>query len=132
LRLTAKPPQEGHLKWPAAKARLDEIRRRQADLEDERDRLESRLSSAAAYREQEPSLRALLERFGRRLQAPTPEERMPVVRSFVRRVTVAPDGGFTLDSYLPSPANSRRRGKGQYQYMTTAWTIPQALLRWAK
>jgi site-specific DNA recombinase len=106
--------QEGYLDWPAAKARLDSIRRRQADLEDERDRLEARLWSAAAHREQDASLRALLERFGKRLAALAPEERMLVIRGFLRRVTVAPDGGVTLDGYLPpAPTNSRTRGKGQ-------------------
>src|SRR5207247_1811178 len=64
--------QEGYLPWPAAKARLDEIRRRQTDLEDEGSRLEAVVTTVAADREREASRRASLGRFAKRLAAIRP------------------------------------------------------------
>ncbi len=107
--------QEGYLEWSKAKARLDEIKQREAELEEERGRLESRLTSAAADREQEASLRTLLKRFDTRLQTLTAEERMLVLRGFVKRVVITPAGEVSIDAYLPSrEASQRTRGKGQY------------------
>ena len=64
-----------------AKARLEELRQRQAELEEERDDLGARLSSLAASRGQEATLRAHLERFGRRLRALARQERVLVIRA---------------------------------------------------
>ena len=94
--------QEGYLPWPAAKARLDEIRRRQTDLEDEGSRLEAAVTTVAADREREASLRAILGRFGKRLAGLRPEEKAVVLRGFVQRIAVGPDGTVSLDSYLPA------------------------------
>lgn len=52
-------------------------------------------------REQEANLRAILERFGRRLPNLTAEEKAVVLRGFVQRVTVGTDRALTLDGYLP-------------------------------
>jgi len=96
--------QEGYLPWSTAKARLDEIRRRQGDLEEESVRLEAAVTTVAVDREQEANLRVLMQRFGRRLQTLTPEEKATVLRGVVQRVTVSPEGEVTLDSCLPAPA----------------------------
>ncbi len=94
--------QEGYLDWQTARTRLDEIKRRQAELEAEVAHLEASFATATAGREQEASLRTLLQRFGRRLANLSTTEKSAVIRGFIQRVSVGPDG-ITLDSYLPSP-----------------------------
>ncbi len=94
--------QEGYLPWPQAKARFNDSRRRQAELEAEAAQLEVSFETATAGREQEAGLRALLQRFGRRLANLSTAEKSAVVHGFLQRVSVGRDG-LLIDSYLPNP-----------------------------
>lgn len=87
--------------------RLDEIERRQADLEAEVTHLEASFATATADREQEANLRTVLQRFGRRLANLSATEKSAVIHGFVQRVSVGADG-IALDSYLPSPTQTSR------------------------
>lgn len=108
--------QEGYLPWSEAKARLDEIKKRQAELEAAAGRLEGSFATATADGERELTLRTTLQRFGRRLEILTPEERSVVLRGFVRRITVGYDGAVTLDAYLPvapDGTGATNQGRGE-------------------
>lgn len=79
---------------------VEEIRQRQAALEDQARSLEARLSSLLATDEESATVEALLSRFGRRLAGLDDEEKALVVRGLVRAVTVRASGDVEIEGFV--------------------------------
>jgi len=80
--------------------RIQVIRQRQTNLEEQARSLEARLFSLLATDDESATVEALLSRFERRLAGLSDEEKALVVRGLVRTVTVRANGDVEIEGFV--------------------------------
>ncbi|MBI2973034.1 MAG: recombinase family protein [Armatimonadetes bacterium] len=80
--------------------RIEEVRQRQATLEDQARSLEARLFSLLATDDESATVETLLSRFGRRLAGLNDEEKALVVRGLVKAVTIRANGDVEIEGFV--------------------------------
>jgi len=108
---------EGLASLEETKSHLADIDRKRAALHQEKETLDARLSVQTADEAEADRLSRVVRRVADRLEQLSSEQRVEVIRAFVRRVVVLPGPEIEVHAFVPLPGHQ----EAPAQYVRASW-----------
>ncbi|HLW47677.1 MAG TPA: recombinase family protein [bacterium] len=108
---------EGLASFEETKGHLAEIDRKRTALHQEKETLEARLSMQTVNEAEADRLGRVIRRVANKLEQLSPEQRIEVIRAFVRRVVVLPGPEIQVHAFVPLPGYQ----EASAQYVGATW-----------